>query len=240
MRTDTTICINSKVNGKQPSLEHRIYSIEGIAPALTTGFHYLIGYYEECALGADARKIISRGGQIYDNSVLDCYNCAVHRDIHTTLTSRAVNSNLYYIAEVWKNSESGKQRAKDMLKSESAECSMLLIPKSKTRRGRAQEGGEVAPTLTTKNNQELLRYEGIDEDMRLRIRRLTERELFRLMGVRDSDTDKIQAYEEPGVKKSQISSTAQYALAGNSIVVDVLAALMEQMFYPSSDSDLLF
>ena len=60
------------------------------------------------------------------------------------------------------------------------------------------------------------------------------------MGVRDSDTDKIQAYEEPGEKKSRISSTAQYALAGNSIVVDVLAALMEQMFYPSSDSDLLF
>ena len=186
------------------------------------------------------RKIISRGEQIYDNSVLDCYNCAVHRDIHTALTSRAVNSYLYYIAEVWKNSELGKQRAKDMRKSESAECSMLLIPKSKTRRGRVQEAGEVAPTLTTKNNQELLRYEGIDEDMRLRIRRLTERESFRLMGVRDSDTDKIQAYEEPGEKKSRISSTAQYALAGNSIVVDVLAALMEQMFYPSSDSDLLF
>lgn len=240
MRTDTTICINSKVNGKQPSLEHRIYSIEGVAPALTTGFHYLIGYYEECALGADAPENNLTGGQIYDNSVLDCYNCAMHRDIHTTLTSRAVNSNLYYIAEVWKNSELGKQRAKDMRKSESAECSMLLIPKSKTRRGRVQEAGEVAPTLTTKNNQELLRYEGIDEDMRLRIRRLTERESFRLMGVRDSDTDKIQAYEEPGDKKSRISSTAQYALAGNSIVVDVLAALMEQMFYPSSDSDLLF
>lgn len=64
MRTDTTICINSKVNGKQPSLEHRIYSIDGIAPALTTGFHYLIGYYEECALGADAPEN-NRGGGRY-------------------------------------------------------------------------------------------------------------------------------------------------------------------------------
>lgn len=62
MRTDTTICINSKVNGKQPSLEHRIYSIEGVAPALTTGFHYLIGYYEECALGADAPENNLTGG----------------------------------------------------------------------------------------------------------------------------------------------------------------------------------
>lgn len=62
MRTDTTICINSKVNGKQPSLEHRIYSIEGIAPALTTGFHYLVGYYEERALGADAPENNLAGG----------------------------------------------------------------------------------------------------------------------------------------------------------------------------------
>ena len=65
MRTDTTICINSKVNGKQPSLEHRIYSIEGIAPALTTGFHYLIGYYEERALGADAPENNLTGGGRY-------------------------------------------------------------------------------------------------------------------------------------------------------------------------------
>ena len=65
MRTDTTICINPKVNGKQPSLEHRIYSIEGIAPALTTGFHYLIGYYEECAFGADAPENNLAGGGRY-------------------------------------------------------------------------------------------------------------------------------------------------------------------------------
>lgn len=33
-----TICINSKVNGKQPSLQDRIYDSEGISTALTTGF----------------------------------------------------------------------------------------------------------------------------------------------------------------------------------------------------------
>lgn len=37
-----TICLNSKVNGKQPSLEDRIYHIGGVAPAITTGFHYSI------------------------------------------------------------------------------------------------------------------------------------------------------------------------------------------------------
>ena len=42
MRTDTTICLNSKVNGKQPSLEDRIYHPEGAAPAITTCFFYNI------------------------------------------------------------------------------------------------------------------------------------------------------------------------------------------------------
>lgn len=37
-----TICMNSKVNGKQPSLEHRIYNVGGVAPAITTSFHYNI------------------------------------------------------------------------------------------------------------------------------------------------------------------------------------------------------
>lgn len=44
MKTDETICLNSKVDGKQPSLEHRIYSADGVAPAMTTGFHYWIMY----------------------------------------------------------------------------------------------------------------------------------------------------------------------------------------------------
>ena len=47
-----------------------------------------------------------------------------------------------------------------------------------------------------------------------RIRKLTPRECFRLMGVGDKDIDKIQA---AGISESQ-----QYKLAGNSIVVDTL------------------
>ena len=57
---------------------------------------------------------------------------------------------------------------------------------------------------------------------KFRIRKLTERECFRLMGVDDADIDKIQA--------SGISKTAQYKLAGNSIVVDVLYHLFRKMF----------
>ena len=52
------------------------------------------------------------------------------------------------------------------------------------------------------------------EGKKFRIRKLTPRECFRLMGVDDKDIDKIQA--------AGISNSGQYKLAGNSIVVDVL------------------
>ena len=57
---------------------------------------------------------------------------------------------------------------------------------------------------------------------KFRIRKLTPRECFRLMGVDDADIDNIQA--------SGISNSSQYKLAGNSIVVDVLFHLFRKMF----------
>ena len=55
-----------------------------------------------------------------------------------------------------------------------------------------------------------------------RIRKLTPRECFRLMGVCEEDIDKIQA--------SGVSNSQQYKMAGNSIVVDVLYHLFDKMF----------
>lgn len=53
-----------------------------------------------------------------------------------------------------------------------------------------------------------------------RIRKLTCRECFRLMGVKDEDFEKVE--------KNQ-SNSSLYHLAGDSIVVDVLMALFKQM-----------
>lgn len=61
-----------------------------------------------------------------------------------------------------------------------------------------------------------------NKDLPYRIRKLTPRECFRLMGVSDADIDKIQA---AGISKSQ-----QYKMAGNSIVVNCLAAIFRQLF----------
>ena len=54
-----------------------------------------------------------------------------------------------------------------------------------------------------------------------RIRKLTPRECFRLMGVREHDINKIQ---DAGISNSQ-----QYKLAGNSIVVDTLFHIFRKM-----------
>ena len=64
-------------------------------------------------------------------------------------------------------------------------------------------------------------YEG-KESSSYRIRKLTPRECFRLMGVTETDIDKIQ---QSGVSQSQ-----QYKMAGNSIVVDCLYHMFRKMF----------
>jgi DNA (cytosine-5)-methyltransferase 1 len=108
--TAKTLCLNSKVDGKQPSLEHRIYDAEGVSTAITTGF----------------------------------------------------------------------------------------LP-------------------------------SIKESTTYRIRKLTPRECFRLMGVDDKDIDTIQA--------SGVSNSQQYKMAGNSIVVDCLYHLFRKMFTETHSED---
>lgn len=72
---------------------------------------------------------------------------------------------------------------------------------------------------------------------RIRVRKMTPREAFRLMDVDDEDIDKIMDAEETvtlknGTTKTRkaISKTACYKLAGNSIVVSCLYHIFYQMF----------
>lgn len=71
--------------------------------------------------------------------------------------------------------------------------------------------------ITAKHIQHEFKVQQVD----YRIRRLTERECFRLMGVCEEYIDLIQA---AGISRSQ-----QYKMAGNSIVVDVLVAIFRQL-----------
>lgn len=85
----------------------------------------------------------------------------------------------------------------------------LGYPNSTTRRGRV--GHSVSKTIPTGGGDSMGTLDGT------RIRKLTPRECWRLMGFDDSDFDKAQA--------AGISNTQLYKQAGNSIVVNCLEAI---------------
>lgn len=101
----------------------------------------------------------------------------------------------------------------------------LSYPNSDTRRGRVQEGGTVAPTLTCGVENSLRRIE-----YGYRIRKLTERECFRLMDMPEEYIDRIQA---AGISRSQ-----QYKMAGNSIVVACLYYIFDKLFIHTTPTEL--
>ena len=86
----------------------------------------------------------------------------------------------------------------------------LAYPDSKTRRGRV--GHEVSKTLPTSDPQGVL--DGF------RIRKLTPRECYRLMGFDDASFDRASKV---------LSNTQLYKTAGNSIVVNVLEAILKEL-----------
>lgn len=129
----------------------------------------------------------------------------------------------------------------------------LSFPDSKTRRGRVQENGQVSPTLMA-GEQDICRIEnadfcigGLQEhqtprtdgispsltaamgmgggqtpiiNCQYRIRKLTPKECWRLMDFKDEDFEKA----------AQVNSNTQlYKQAGNSIVKNVLVAILGQM-----------
>lgn len=120
---------------------------------------------------------------------------------------------------------------------------LLQEPVSCALRGRGDDNEqrlelccEVANCLTSVQKDSLVAEPSIIGYTRYRIRKLTPRECFRLMGVDDADIDKIDAYSVKAVLKSgtvkekPIPKGAKYKLAGNSIVVDVLYHIFHQMF----------
>lgn len=93
----------------------------------------------------------------------------------------------------------------------------IAYPNSKLRRGRV--GKERANTIDTRPRQAVITEDSNMDN--IRIRKLTPRECWRLMGFDDEDFNKARAVN---------SDTQLYKQAGNSIVVNVLEAIMDNMF----------
>ncbi len=93
----------------------------------------------------------------------------------------------------------------------------LQFPNSETRRGRV--GEQIANTLLCNDANGVVDYP--------RIRKLTPKECFRLMGFDDKDCDVLM---ENGISNTQI-----YKMAGNSIVVDVLEEIFVELLNQYED-----
>ena len=96
----------------------------------------------------------------------------------------------------------------------------LAVPNSQTRRGRV--GDQMANTLDTGCQQGVV-------TPNYRIRKLTPRECFRLMGVEDADIDKLLS---AGISNSQL-----YKCAGNSIVVDTLYHIFRKAYIETGNEN---
>lgn len=101
---------------------------------------------------------------------------------------------------------------------------------SNPQRGRIYSADGISPTINTmaggglepKIIQKERGKNNGGESTSFRIRKLTPREVFRLMDVNEEDIDRIQA---AGISRSQ-----QYKMAGNSIVVSCLYHIFRKMF----------
>lgn len=125
--------------------------------------------------------------------------------IAKTITTRAGSRMDDNFIKVKTNTKKGYEEASE------GDCIDFTQPNSTTRRGRVQKNK--AQTLTTQNNLGVV-------NNNLRIRKLTPKECFRLMGVKDEDFEKVA--------KNQ-SDSSLYHLAGDSICTSCLMGIFGEL-----------
>lgn len=193
-----------------------------------------------------------RGGQF-----LDCYNQAVS-DMAGTIRTTIDHSNMFFYTEEMKSTHNTQEpkceivgklnggkwdKSLDIMKRVYGENG--LAPTQHTVGGENMEtkiaepfvvarphgynaGGVYADVSPCCKSSAMADNNFVKESFR--IRKLTERECFRLMDVSDSDIDKTQA---AGISRSQ-----QYKLAGNSIVVACLENIFNKLLVDTTITEL--
>ena len=180
-------------NWKNPQVG-RIYSTDGCSPTLNT-----------CGGGSHEPKIVQLGnvnpsGKGMNGNVFD------ENGLAPTLTTNKGEGNKIAIRQATK---------KGYIECELGGVADLPYPESKTRRGRVHENGQICPTITATETG-VCRIESP-----IRIRKLTPKECFRLMGFSDEN---FEAAEK------MVSNSQLYKQAGNSIVVDVLYYILVELY----------
>ena len=227
------LCLNSKVNGKQPSLTDRVYSAAA-ATAVTTGFHpaVCIGSMQKnaykgsvkgpspaitaaCGMGGGQTPmvILQRGRGFNKGGVKEiCPTISTSSWQHNNMVLMSAE-NLRQMAE--------KSRGEEIGITIDADGNLRPHRMDKAKSGvseyQTEKDTSVASMLISARPNNVY-----GESTDYRIRKLTPRECLRLMNMDDSDIDKLMA--------AGISNTQLYKMAGNSIVVNVLYHIFRKMF----------
>lgn len=235
--------------GHLPGYEmaNRVYDKDGIAPALRTfqGGNLEPKIIEEPQAlrlvrteeGKERRREVGDTMGFKEGKALEPRADGVSNTLST------VEKDNYVAVPIVNATSKGYESAND------GDCIDLMYPSSETRRGRVQH--EQAQTLTANGALGVLCIDAynhrdissrgtvgslttatnhgsgntgtfyVGEPPAFRIRKLTETECFRLMGVKDEDSRRVHANQ---------SKSSMYHLAGDSIVTAVLMAIFGEMF----------
>lgn len=207
-------CLNSKVDGKQPSLQNRIYDSESISTAITTSFLPSILIPEATEKGyAEAHD----GDGVYLNRPHQKRGVVQKGMIQTLKTSGDD------IGVVVKDKQNLKEQMCEQLISDGKVQENDVIRHSYTKsrmRGEMKDIQEnnISPTLDTRADCLGIVVKPFSN---LRIRKLTPKECWRLMGISDDDFNKARL---SGMSNSQL-----YKQAGNGICINVFEAILREL-----------
>ena len=143
--------------------------------------------------------------KITDTCYIDTYNKRIDEEKSGTITTGVSFRNNTFLA-IKNNNSKGYLEATDG-------DGIDISSRMEYHRGNVQK--EKIQTLTTSGGND---RGVVNSD--LRIRKLTPRECFRLMGVRDEDFDKVKVNQ---------SDSSLWHMAGDSIVVNVLMAIFKEL-----------
>ncbi|HOD62601.1 MAG TPA: DNA cytosine methyltransferase, partial [Bacilli bacterium] len=188
----------------------RFYDIEKIAPTI----HTMGGGNTEPKIATRLSKTLEKNS-IEDGDFIDSYNQIIRKGISGTITTRVSESNNTFVA------------VPEKTKRGYAEAHVgdgVYIDRPHQKREVVQKG--MIQTIKTSGDDVGVVVKGNYSpsghiDSNLRIRKLTPKECWRLMGFSDEDFEKA----------SKVNSNSQlYKQAGNSIVVNVLEEIFKMLF----------
>ncbi len=209
-----TICLNSQVNGKQPSLQDRVYDIDGTSTAITTSFMPSI------AIGVAQRGRNGKQQIELNNEELSNALTTVQKDSMILIPEATIKG--YAEAHdgdgVYINRPEQKRGCvqKGMIQTLKTSCDDVGVVVD-TYNKRILDNQNVVGTITS-NTGTYGHCGNFSIINNLRIRKLTPLECWRLMGITDEYFDRA----------SKVCSNSQlYKQAGNSLVVNVFALLLK-------------